>query len=59
MTRQTQNERWINNPERRVGPRQMLRAVLAGMSETDPLYHEYRERLESRQSANRARNGRL
>ena len=45
MPRTIHNERWINNPERRVGERQLLRARLAGLSETDPLYNECLELL--------------
>ena len=48
------NERWINNPERRIGQQQMLRAILTGMSEDDPLYSEYRAQL--RQTGARTRH---
>ena len=41
------NDRWLNNPERRVGREQLLRATLAGLQETDPLYDAYRTLLES------------
>lgn len=56
MTQQFQNKRWIDNPERRVGQQQLLRATLASMSESDPLYREYRAMLEERQPAPRSRN---
>jgi len=60
MTRATQydrwhNERWIHNPERRIGAQQMLRARLAGMSEDDPRYQEFRAELESGPTGARAR----
>jgi hypothetical protein len=45
MTHSERNDRWINNPERRVGQTQLLRARLAGMDQLDPLYQEYSERL--------------
>lgn len=47
MTPNPGNERWLNNPERRVGREQMLRAKLAGMHEADPRYREYRAMLEA------------
>lgn len=47
MTRNLRNERWLSNPERRVGREQMLRAMLAGMNEADPLYREYRAMLDA------------
>jgi len=50
------NERWINNPERRIGQQQRLRAILTGMNEDDPLYTEYRAQLESGQAGTRARH---
>ena len=45
MTQTEQNDRWINNPERRVGQAQLLRARLAGMDALDPRYDEYRAQL--------------
>ena len=45
MTQPELNDRWINNPERRVGQAQLLRARLAGMDERDPRYDEYSEQL--------------
>jgi len=61
MARTTQrcgrhNERWLNNPERRIGQQQMLRAILTGMSADDPLYHEYRAQLDSRHPGTRSRS---
>ena len=47
MTTSIQNQRWISNPERRVGPNQLLRAKLATLNENDPRYREPRARLES------------
>ncbi len=55
MTRNPSNERWRTNPERRVGRQQMLRAMLAGMNEADPLYREYRAMLDTRAATARPR----
>lgn len=52
------NDRWLNNPERRVGEQQMLRAMLAGMSETDPRYEAYLAMLEYRRDDSPAGTGR-
>jgi len=49
------NDRWLNNPERRVGREQLLRAKLASLSESDPQYQECRAMLEAREDETRQR----
>lgn len=55
MPQTIHNERWLNNPERRVGQQQLLRAKLASLSETDPQYGECRAMLEAREGRTRQR----
>lgn len=57
MTQQVQNHRWLNNPERRVGQQQLLRAILAGIGENDPRYRELRARLDAEMDRPGARSG--
>jgi len=52
MTQNDQNDRWINNPERRVGQAQLLRARLAGMDTLDPRYDEYSAQLAMKAAGN-------
>jgi hypothetical protein len=56
MPRQQQNLRWIDNPERRIGRTQMLRAMLASMKEHDPLYDAYVRQIEAPRPAAVTRN---
>ena len=55
MPQEIRNERWLNNPERRVGREQLLRARLAGLKETDPQYRECRAILEAPEGDSRQR----
>jgi hypothetical protein len=41
------SDRWQNNPHRRVGHTQLLRAMLATLTENDPLYGVYRAQLDA------------
>ena len=64
MAQQASNNRWLNNPLRRVGHDQLLHTMRAAVGESHPAYRDYRERLASRPSApdakgtDCARNGR-
>ncbi|MFW2403891.1 MAG: hypothetical protein ACN4GT_03920 [Gammaproteobacteria bacterium] len=55
MPQTIHNDRWLNNPERRVGRQQLLRAKLASLSEKDPQYGECLAMLEAPLGENRQR----
>jgi len=40
-------QRWLNNPERRVGRLQRLRTMAAAVGTSDLRYREYKEQLEA------------
>ena len=40
-------QRWLNNPERRVGRLQRLRTMAAAVGTSDLRYSEYKEQLEA------------
>jgi hypothetical protein len=47
MNEQNANQRWLNNPERRVGRIQRLRTMAAAVGTSDSRYHDYKKQLES------------
>jgi len=47
MNEQNPNQRWLNNPEHRVGRIQRLRTMAAAVGTSDSRYHEYKKQLES------------
>ena len=47
MNEQIPYQRWLNNPERRVGREQRLRTMAAAVGTSDSRYHEYKKQLEA------------
>lgn len=47
MNKQIPYQSWLNNPERRVGRLQLLRAMAAAVGTDDPTYRAYKEQLDT------------
>ncbi len=56
MNKQTPYHSWLNNPERRVGRLQLLRAMAAAVGANNPTYLAYKEQLENQRAGDRQKS---